>query len=65
MIHQSVGHIENHTEFREISPIWRIRGPILVPKTRRTQNPISRFFITLTITVKIAQIKDRHIFAPF
>ena len=33
--HQSVGHTGNHAEFREIKPFWRIRGPVLVPKTRR------------------------------
>ena len=43
-------------EFRGINPIWRIHGPVLLPKTRRIfvdpddfywgGNPISPFFIT-------------------
>ena len=54
--HQSVGYTGNHMEFRGINPIWRIHGPVLLPKTRRIfvdpddfywgGNPISPFFIT-------------------
>jgi hypothetical protein len=33
----SVGYTGNPAEFREINPVWRIRGPILVRKTRRTE----------------------------